>query len=1045
MRIIANLIVLASLLFGQLAGSLRSNQVVDATLTPTPIILPSGTSTQDPAIATPTPSSTPTSITDTTTPDATNTPVTNVPTGMPNNQVMPRSAQALTPALGCVGDTCTFQVSSSSDDAGSNPVAYCSYSTMWNEVYFGLCQNNTPIVSGFRFTNVTIDKGTRIAQAYLEFTVDGPYTDQVSLNFYGEATGNSSTFGLYSPPGSPTRPALTQNFATWNISSSSTDHWELGMTKDTPDLTQVIQEIINRNDWSSGNALAIIAESLSASGVNRHRRVVGYDRPVWYPGYQYAAKLVIKLANIHPVIFVPGTGATELYNNSDFLWMNLDKALLDLSSSFLDPLQFDSTGQPINSSTYPARVMQMEKFSDVYQTFTNYMTNKISTDFPGVANYELGQVGTTQATNDHVINYQPGQNFWLFPVDFRNDLSGQADRLDVLVNDVLQDTGATQLDIVTHSQGGLVVRQYITDSNHASKVHRLITLGTPYLGTPVVFRALRYGWDFGIPVLLNASEVKKLAQNWPGAYEQLPANDQYFMNSIGYFKTTRDINGDGQPEGYLTSRASTDALLKTNPILDDDLSTTTHYNASLITQAEQFEQNGIQGWSTQAARNIDRTVIVGTGKCTIQTFYEFVQHSRYGNQVKVDAFQNNGDDTVPKFSADMQSGRYSDTAHIYYVDAGKIGGHSSLPNGLAKEVASILINGEQPSTLSTQPTSSHCTQVELFSQANLQITDTFGNITGAVQSYQSYQTNIPNSDFFLFPDNQIAVIPTGGPYTFSVSGIGDGTFDLRIREWQDDNVMKTILYKDVPVTSTTKAALTYISGSDVPMLGVDENGDGIIDLTLSPSSVLGSQGNQIDLTPPTTSIQANGAAGLNGWYTSNVTVALSAIDNPGGTGVLKTIYSLDGGATFQTYSGPFVISQEGTTTILAQSSDQEGNEEYPPVSLTLKIDKTPPVLNVTANPTILWPPSHKMVTIQTTVQAADNLDPNPVVKLVSVTSNEPDSGLGDILIQPDGTILLRAERLGSGNGRIYTIAYSAQDAAGNITTKSVMVTVPHNK
>ena len=92
-----------------------------------------------------------------------------------------------------------------------------------------------------------------------------------------------------------------------------------------------------------------------------------------------------------------------------------------------------------------------------------------------------------------------------------------------------------------------------------------------------------------------------------------------------------------------------------------------------------------------------------------------------------------------------------------------------------------------------------------------------------------------------------------------------------------------------------------------------------------------------------------------------------------------------------------------------------------------------------------------MVTIQTAVHATDNLDPSPIVKLVSVTSNEPDNGLGDgdqpgdIVIQSDGTILLRAERSGNGNGRIYTITYSAQDTAGNVTIKSVTVTVPHNQ
>jgi hypothetical protein len=48
------------------------------------------------------------------------------------------------------------------------------------------------------------------------------------------------------------------------------------------------------------------------------------------------------------------------------------------------------------------------------------------------------------------------------------------------------------------------------------------------------------------------------------------------------------------------------------------------------------------------------------------------------------------------------------------------------------------------------------------------------------------------------------------------------------------------------------------------------------------------------------------------------------------------------------------------------------------------------------------------------------------------------------LIRKAAQILLCAERSAKGSGRIYTITYSAQDASGNITLKSVVVTVPHN-
>lgn len=57
-----------------------------------------------------------------------------------------------------------------------------------------------------------------------------------------------------------------------------------------------MQEIISRPDWTSGNALAIIVKNAGpASGPNLHRRVIGYERPVWYPGREYAARLVILL------------------------------------------------------------------------------------------------------------------------------------------------------------------------------------------------------------------------------------------------------------------------------------------------------------------------------------------------------------------------------------------------------------------------------------------------------------------------------------------------------------------------------------------------------------------------------------------------------------------------------------------------------------------------------------------------------------------------------------------------------------------------------
>ncbi|CAL9503551.1 hypothetical protein SUDANB95_03462 [Actinosynnema sp. ALI-1.44] len=114
-------------------------------------------------------------------------------------------------------------------------------------------------------------------------------------------------------------------------------------------------------------------------------------------------------------------------------------------------------------------------------------------------------------------------------------------------------------------------------------------------------------------------------------------------------------------------------------------------------------------------------------------------------------------------------------------------------------------------------------------------------------------------------------------------------------------------------------------------------------------------------------------------------------------------------------------------------------------------DVVAPTVTVTATPTSIWPPNHRMVHIDTKVTATDDTDPSPTVELVGVTSTEPDDGQGDgttaddIEITEDGRIFVRAERSGTGGGRIYTVTYRATDKAGNTGYGSIDIEVHHNQ
>lgn len=149
----------------------------------------------------------------------------------------------------------------------------------------------------------------------------------------------------------------------------------------------------------------------------------------------------------------------------------------------------------------------------------------------------------------------------------------------------------------------------------------------------------------------------------------------------------------------------------------------------------------------------------------------------------------------------------------------------------------------------------------------------------------------------------------------------------------------------------------------------------------------------------------------------------------------------------QTPAGPYPL---GATEVTLTVSDDKGLSDSCAATVTV-LDQEPPVINnLAANPNVLWPPSHHMVTVAVTAESSDNCDAAPTCRIVEVTSNEPENGLGDGDTAPDWettgnlTVNLRAERSGTGSGRIYTIAVECTDQAGNSAQASATVTIPHD-
>ena len=243
-------------------------------------------------------------------------------------------------------------------------------------------------------------------------------------------------------------------------------------------------------------------------------------------------------------------------------------------------------------------------------------------------------------------------------------------------------------------------------------------------------------------------------------------------------------------------------------------------------------------------------------------------------------------------------------------------------------------------------------------------------------------------------------------------------------------------------TGATPTALFPVGNTTVTLIVTD----GLYNATDTVNIVV-----QADKTPPVVdagpdiTVEQESYAGtqvtLNGTATDTVSTRFNFTWSENGT-ALKTETNVTDTTLIYTFN-------LGTHVVTLNATDEAGNTGSDNVTVTV-VDTTPPEITVSVAPDSLWPPNHKYVQVEATVTVQDVCDPSPTIAFVSITSNEPDNGIGDgntvndIVIVNDYTFEFRAERSGNGVGRVYTITYQATDASGNSAQASATITVAHN-
>jgi endonuclease G len=188
------------------------------------------------------------------------------------------------------------------------------------------------------------------------------------------------------------------------------------------------------------------------------------------------------------------------------------------------------------------------------------------------------------------------------------------------------------------------------------------------------------------------------------------------------------------------------------------------------------------------------------------------------------------------------------------------------------------------------------------------------------------------------------------------------------------------------------------------------------------------------------SVAIGGTLGLGALVpTGSVAVTLNGV-------TLNAAVAPNGQFSASFAAGALTVEGSPYTIAFAYGGDTNFTDASAASTLAVVDTTAPSVSALTASPNVLGPPNHKLIDILVGYTASD-AGGTPACAL-TVSSNEPVNGTGDGNTATDWFVIdahhvqLRAERAGTGSGRIYTITVTCTDASGHSTSNTTAVTVP---
>ena len=508
-----------------------------------------------------------------------------------------------------------------------------------------------------------------------------------------------------------------------------------------------------------------------------------------------------------PVLIVPGVLGTEISQpqadgSNEKLWLDLLHNFTDIGDDFMDPMQFNDDLTPIDTSLVLGDIIRRISIqSDVFKlTFFDYA-------------YTL--LGDFQRQG-----YTENADIFVFPYDWRYGVNDtNVAQLKEKVNDIMQETGSDSVDVIAHSTGGLLVKKYVMDNQTDNHLDKVVFVGVPNIGAPKALKVLLQGDDFDI-LFLADSEVKKIAKNFPVIYDLLP--------TLEYYKNTGSFIRIVQSHLFSVGSLNLDFAQIFDFLKSHSL------NTDVWKDAQNLHTSEFDTYDMRSA-GVDVYAIDGCKAGTIGQISE-INSDIFPSYYKLDEVP--GDGTVP----------FSSSSYLPISGANKYyalkADHASMlsQDGIRQQIVHIISGSSDtinPSLITQDVTQCglNGNLISIFSPLSIDVTDQDNNHAGLSTDGVSIENTIPNADYEIMGDHKFVYLPadSGQTYTIKVAGTGSGVFTLTDADIVNDQNQNLQVFSQIPVTSNLKG--TVVLGATTT-LELDTDGDGVVDKTLQPSSVL---------------------------------------------------------------------------------------------------------------------------------------------------------------------------------------------------------------